>query len=524
MGMSQFGFAMAFSLDRLDLRKLSRFFRENSLFIIIPFLLPYFIFLLFESIFKGLKLFAKNKPALIFSSILLMHLVGLLFTSDFHYAMKDLRTKLPIFLLPLYISTATGFSKKYFYWFIIIFISAVLARTFINTWEYFHINLIDIRDASKAISHIILALLISFSIFSLAWFVWQKRFFPVKVKILFLLMIAWFIVYLFLMQSVTGLVVSAITMVILLVFLVYRSQKRWLKILFATIILAGFTGVAVYLQSVLKEYHKVNPIDLTRLDSVSSRGNKYIHNTKDLVTENGNYLWIYIQWDEMREEWAKRSTISLDSLDKRNQLILNTLVRYLTSKGERKDGDALQKLSDKEVRSIENGVANVIFIDNFGIRGRIYEFLNGYEEFVKEGNPTGSTVMQRFEFWRASVGLIKDNWLTGVGTGDMNEAFQEQYVKMGSKLAPDQRWRSHDQFLSILVGFGIFGLIWFLFSIFYPPWLLGKYNDYFFILFLIIALVSMIPEDTIESQAGVTFFAFFYSFLLWGRKDEDAVS
>ena len=174
------------------------------------------------------------------------------------------------------------------------------------------------------------------------------------------------------------------------------------------------------------------------------------------------------------------------------------------------------------MEAIENGIGNVIFMNEFSFRGRIYEFLWGYDEYKKTGNPTGSTIMQRIEFWKASIGIIKEYWLTGVGTGDMNEAFQEQYEKMHSKLAPDQRWRSHNQFLSVFVGFGILGLIWFLFAILYPPIVTGKFNDYFFLIFFIIAMLSMIPEDTIESQAGVTFFAFFYSFLLFGRKEEDS--
>ena len=132
-------------------------------------------------------------------------------------------------------------------------------------------------------------------------------------------------------------------------------------------------------------------------------------------------------------------------------------------------------------------------------------------------------VWQRLEFWRASWGIIKDNMLTGVGTGDMNEAFQQQYDKMKSRLSPDQRWRSHNQFLSIFVGFGIFGLLWFLFAILYPPVALGKFKDFFFLVFFIIAMLSMIPEDTIESQLGVTFFAFFYSFFLFARKEEDKI-
>ncbi len=183
----------------------------------------------------------------------------------------------------------------------------------------------------------------------------------------------------------------------------------------------------------------------------------------------------------------------------------------------------MRRLSDNDIRAIEKGTANAIFTRKFSISGQIYELLWGLDEYRKTGDPTGSSQMQRLEFWKASLGIIKENWLTGVGTGDMNEAFQQQYEKMKSKLAPDQRWRSHDQFLSIFVGFGIFGFLWFLFAILYPAVALGKFRDYFFLVFFIIAALSMITEDTIESQLGVTFFAFFYSFFLFARKEDDKI-
>ena len=103
----------------------------------------------------------------------------------------------------------------------------------------------------------------------------------------------------------------------------------------------------------------------------------------------------------------------------------------------------------------------------------------------------------------------------------MNIAFERQYERMQTKLAPDQRWRSHNQFLSILVGFGIPGLAWFLLAIFYPLYLRGYRHDFFMNLFLLIALLSMLTEDTIESQTGVTFFAFFYTLFLFARRRED---
>ena len=57
-----------------------------------------------------------------------------------------------------------------------------------------------------------------------------------------------------------------------------------------------------------------------------------------------------------------------------------------------------------------------------------------------------------------------------------------------------------------------------------------KLNNYgylfvlpFFLVFLVISLSSMLTGDTIETQTGVSFFAFFYSLFLFGRKENDAI-
>jgi len=523
MSVSQFWLASVFAVDRIDIRKLEEFIMQRSRLKAIFFLIPYFVLQLLSSIAKGFKNFFSNKPAMIFSSIFLLHIVGLFFTTDYDYAWKDLRTKLPIFLLPLFISTSQSFRKRDFYGFIMLFIASVLVRTLINSGNLVQENFIDIRNISKSISHIIVSLLISFSFFSLLYFLFLKRTFPLVLKILFGIVLIWLSVYLVISKSVTGLVVISLTILIMLIVLIFRSRKNWIKVSLLGFFLVLITTFIVYFQGVRKDYYHVNKVDFSTLDSVTPRGARYTHYIHHKETENGNYLWIYLQWDELRATWNKRSKFRYDSLDERHQRISNTLVRFLASKGYRKDADGVMKLTDDEIHEIEKGTANVVFSQTFSIRGRIYELLWGYDEYRKSGDPTGSSVMQRLEFWKASWGLIQQNWLTGVGTGDMNEAFQQQYTRMHTKLAPDQRWRSHNQFLSIFVGFGIFGLLWFLFSVFYPPIVLGKFSDYFFLIFIIIAIISMIPEDTIESQAGVTFFAFFYTFLLFGRKEDDPI-
>ncbi|HTX88931.1 MAG TPA: O-antigen ligase family protein [Bacteroidales bacterium] len=523
MSVSQFILAGAFAMERFDLFKLKRFYEKQPPYRFYLLLLPYLLYLLFDSIVNGFREFFRNKPAMIFSSIFLLHILGLLVTSDFGYALKDLRTKLPLFLLPLFLSTSESFGRKNFYWLLILFSASVFLRTLINSWNLLEGNYVDIRDISKHISHIILGLLISLSVFYLGYLAFLKREFPVWMRILFSLTAIWMLVYLVLSKSATGLAVTAITFFLLLVILIFRARFAWIKTGLTIILVAAAALITIYLVSVYRDYYKVNPVEMTRLDKYTSRGNPYTNLVGSNMTENGNYIYLYLQFDEMRDAWNKRSKIPFDSLNRRNQPIVFTILRFLTSKGYRKDADGVNRLTDQEITAIEKGIPNVIFMKGLSIRGRIYEILWGYEQYKQTGNPTGLTMMQRLEFWKASAGIIKDNWLTGVGTGDMNTAFQNQYRKMNSKLAPDQRWRSHNQFLSITVGFGIFGLLWFLFALIYPPAKLGKFTDYFFLVFFIIAVLSMLPEDTIESQAGVTFFALFYSFLLFARKEDQPI-
>jgi hypothetical protein len=523
ISLAQFWLAGTFALDRYNTRRWIGFFRNNPLWKSIAGAVPVSLYLLFNSILKGLRCFISNRPAMIFSSILLLHLAGLIFTTDFDYAMKDMRTKLPLFLLPLFIATAPAFNKRYFYGFMLLYAATVLVRTLINSWNLFGGHFVDIREISRSISHVLVALNISLVLFVLGYFIFRRRTFTLGLKILFGLVSAWLLAYLVFARSATGLVITSLTLLILIIVFLIRSRKIWLKICLSAVLLLTVAISAIYISRIVKDYYKVNPVDFSKLEKLTSQGHPYIHNIFNRQTENGNYLYIYIQVDELRESWNKRSSIPFDGKDKKGQLIINTLVRYLTSKGLRKDADGMKQLSDAEIREIEKGTANVVFTWKFSIRGQVYELLWGLDEYRKSGDPTGSSLMQRLEFWKASGGIIRENWLTGVGTGDMNEAFKLQYEKMKSKLAPDQRWRSHNQFLSVFVGFGILGLIWFLFAILYPPIVLGKFKDYFFLVLFIISMLSMIPEDTIESQLGVTFFAFFYSFFLFARKEEDKI-
>ena len=52
------------------------------------------------------RLFFSSKIALLWCSVYLLHLIGLLYTSDYHYASDDLRIKLPLLIFPLIMSSS----------------------------------------------------------------------------------------------------------------------------------------------------------------------------------------------------------------------------------------------------------------------------------------------------------------------------------------------------------------------------------------------------------------------------------
>jgi len=522
ISMSEMVLTVTWIVQRYDYTGLVKFLKLHSPLAAAGLALPYSFYLVFKGIAKGFADLYRNKPALVFLSLYLLHVAGLIFTTDFDYAMKDLRTKVPILLIPLFLGTSKPLGRKIFNAYLFLFLLALVVGTLMYSWKIYYLEYVDIRDVSRNVSHIILGLELALGLFIMAWYLLSNSC-PAWGKILFLLVQTWFFVYIFYSRSFTGLAVFAITLMILLPILVFRQKRPGLKVLLASVMILVTLSAFLYIRGIVKEFYTIHPVDKTRLDSLTSKGNPYTNNISSDLTENGNYLYLYCQFEEMREAWNKRSRISFDSAGINGEKITFTLIRFLTSKNFRKDAAGVDSLSPSEIRAIERGIPNYLFLDKFSMKSRIYEFLWGYEMYKLSGDPSGYTIMQRIEFWKASMGIISDYWLTGVGTGDMNEAFQQQYVKMDSKLKPDQRWRSHNQFLSVFVGFGILGFLWFLCTLFYPAWKLNGFTDYFFLVFFIIGILSMMTEDTLESQMGVTFFTFFYCFFLFGRKEYNRI-
>lgn len=472
-------------------------------------------------VFK-LKTALTNKTTLFFLLIITIHLLGLLYTSNFEYALRDLRVKWPLLYLPIIFSSTPPLAQNtwrtLFKLFGISVIIATLISTVIYVVEGFD-TMTSARNISIFISHIRFSLLICLTIFVFIYFL----VFPTKNEKYFtwwaIPSIAWLSVFLLILGALTGLVVFA-TGVIALTLYFSRHIKNYPFRLLVRMTLLGIIliGISVFTHS-LARYQYKEKIDITQLPAKSTNGTPYTHYLNRQLYENGHLVYIYIAPAELKKQWNKRSSIPYDGRDNVGNELKHTLIRYLASKNLRRDSTGIAQLSNEDIKAIENGMSNHIFLNKFSLYPHLYRVFWEFERYLEGANPTGSSIIQRLYYADAGLNIYKQNLVFGVGTGDIDDTFKSYYKKTKSVLHPTKRLRSHNQYISIMVAFGTVGIILFLLAFIYPIINYKRTNIPFLILWGI-AMVSMLNEDTLETQAGTLLVALFFSLFHWGIKEK----
>ena len=470
-----------------------------------------------------LSRFWHNTPAVLLVAFYLLHVVGLLWTSNFEYALKDLRVKLPILVMPFVLSSMEPLDRKRFNFVMLVYVLSVFVATLFSSVSYWRHDYEDIREISHFISHIPFCLNIVFCIAIIGYYIFKMRIsrrnsvpaFGLKVAVnqfLMWFLLFWLIYQIYIFESLSGYVILAAVAIVSAVyaFLRWKKSRGW----HIAVAVLAFLIVAVaffVVQHEVKPLLKVEPVDFATLEQKTAQGNDYWHDTIHNPVEDGKYVGLYYCRKELQEAWSQRSALPL------NDTMEATLARYLTSKGLRKDAQGVMALADEDIRNVEQGVANYNNWKHPGIRARLSSTLFEYNLYRRYNNPNGGSLAQRIEYTRASFHIIGQHPWFGVGTGDVPQALAQAYDEIRSPLNEEFRFRAHNQYLAIAVAFGLVGLAFFLVVLFYPWCASRKNHTYLYMAFLTIMLLSMFPEDTMETQAGATLFAFFTSLLLFAQ-------
>jgi len=114
---------------------------------------------------RKLKVLKINWAVWILISLYFMHAIGLLYTSDYNYALKDLRIKLPLLALPVIFATSKALSPRKIDLLLLMHMGAVIVASFISFGILLTQDINDIREVSPFISHIRLSLNVVLAIF-----------------------------------------------------------------------------------------------------------------------------------------------------------------------------------------------------------------------------------------------------------------------------------------------------------------------------------------------------------------------
>ena len=443
--------------------------------------------------------FKSNKLVIAISLFFILMLISLTWTQDLQYGFKDLLTKLPFITIPLVMGTIKPLEQKVYRFLLYLLLASLTFTTVFNFIRFNTHQFADIRQMSFFISHIRLGGLICMTIFLMGYETYKKQF-PLWVSLPVGL---WLLFYVYQSQTLTAYVLF---LVLIFVSLFYILKAKW-RLIFGTILIGiGSITTALFYQSF--QSPKAPQIEPTKdLVYYTVNGNSYYHDTTSTLKENGHLIWRYVCIKELRTEWNKVSEISYDSLDAKKQPLYGTLVRYMSSRGLRKDSVDFQKLTDTDIKNIELGKAN--YIDKSVLQGKMSELYLDYLIYAGGGDPNGHSFIQRIEHFKTAVHLIQANWLFGVGLGDVKLAFEKQYELEQSQLNIENRHRSHNQFLTNWITLGILGFVLSVFMLFYP--FFSEKRSFPLIIVSISLIFGFFTQDLIETQAGVTIFALFYS-------------
>jgi O-antigen ligase len=164
-------------------------------------------------------------------------------------------------------------------------------------------------------------------------------------------------------------------------------------------------------------------------------------------------------------------------------------------------------------------LAPVIALNTVGsLKQRIAYMLYDWQHFRSAEGGESYSDSERFISLDVGARIWMDNKVMGVGVGDLEQETQRYTSKFHPFYAETPKL-PHNQFIYILAGTGLIGLMISLLALLYPLTIATYRKFYLFIIFQVIVFVSFLVEYTLETSIGAAFYLFYM--LWWMRMAEE---
>jgi len=457
-----------------------------------------------------------NKNALLLMSIPLLYVIGLCFTKNFSVGFQEFNKSLYWAFFAFILGSFPPISSKISARLLGIYIMMVSIAVGVALIRYHYFGF-DYRSA-PLVAHIPFSFQIAFSIWLIFYFIINKKLTYIK-KMLLLVLMLFLLVALFYLKSFTAYIYFGIMSFTALCLLIWNTKNKLLKFVFSGLTILLIVFPFFYVKHCVREFYNVTEYNTDDIELYTSNGNKYEHNFENKSKENGNYIHLFVCKEELMPLWNAHSKKEYFSETSAGYSLSSVIIRYMTSKGLKKDAEGFMQLSQKDIDNIENELTNHIFADRKKVvYSRIYETIWELDVYKNTNNPNDKSFPIRIEQTKLAFEVIKRNIWFGVGLG--NNAFNDVIEKTGSKLVTQKTSWTHNQYLNYLIRFGIIGTLYILGVLFYV-FIKGRKNNPFLVtIFFVSMLAANFGEANWETFVGINLFAFFFCFLMWNTPKE----
>lgn len=433
--------------------------------------------------------------------LMAVHVVGLLWSHNMAYGLDDIRKKLPLLLVPLVVMTSKPLSGRQYRVLLWGYATSVFCVSLVGWYRYLTIDDLPYREIVPFISHIRYSLNVCMVVVLLGWQVVRAR--RAAWRWMSVALGCYFVLFLLLLQSYTGVVVLLAVSLMLLFREAGLMHSRVLRVAIPAVALSVVAVVVAMIAYHVAGYYRLIPSAKAPLAVTTVNGNRY-HHLCDGLIENGNYVNNYLCEEELDEQWKRVTGHGTESLTATGYPVRGALIRYLNALGLTKDSAGVAQLSATDVEWIEKGVANPVYLRRISMKRMVYVMCFERENYRCYRTVKNFTMLQRFELWKTGWRVFENHWLIGVGTGDVVDCCHEQLAADGSDLAGTTK-HTHNQYLTLLIAFGVvgFGVIVLAFARAWRRERIGQCAPLLSV--WVISLISFLTEDTLETLAGCMF-------------------
>ena len=156
-------------------------------------------------------------------------------------------------------------------------------------------------------------------------------------------------------------------------------------------------------------------------------------------------------------------------------------------------------------------------------RKSINDMVQNLDKGKTHNAATVTSVNLRIEKYKCAIQAIEENWLFGVGTGDVQNTLNRFYRLNNFYEGYYYSFNAHNQYFETWIGLGLPGLLLLLAILILSLLLSIKDLNYLMIYFIVLFSVCCLSESLLTTQKGVVFFALFYPLLYSKRSSFSAL-